>query len=641
MAQTTLLARAKSWLPWLHQKTLPPGKTRSFQGARLGNIASQWLATSNSINEELRGDLDLLRRRARELVNNNDYAAKFAGMVKDNIIGHGGIRLQMRIEDSPGKPDNMANDAIEAAWAEWCQVCDITGQLSFTELCSHLVASLPSDGEFLVRIIKGADAGNRFGFALQVIDIDRIDTTMNGSYAGNTVIMGVEVNDYRKPLALHLFEAHPNDGARSNRRRVRLSLDDTLHKFKVTRPEQMRGIPWVAPGMLSLHHLGGFKLSALLAAEHGANHFGFFTPPDGQAPGIADENQNGQAIIVSQPGTYDTLPAGTSFTPHESKYPHENFGPFVKTTLQRIATGWRVAYHSLANDLEGVSFSSIRSGTLEERDRWMADQEWFIGVFVEPVFKQWLQYSLLAGSITMPNGSALPAAKAAKFSKHEWQPRRWEWVDPQADMNAKILAVKAGIMSPQDLSAAMGLDFEDTIKAIGQAQQIAKANNVQLTAYDGAPGAQTAANAGAQPANTPAATPAAKAAPEPHHKHLSDTLELLGRAIEKPATPINVSVGVNSDHITSMAREMQGVATTVMHQIKEVVENMPIVIPAPVVHFEAIMPEQRSEAPIVNITNQVQPSAVTVIDSHPVRAVQRVERDKNDEIVQTVTTYER
>jgi len=433
------------------------------------------------------------------LVQNNDYAAKFAGMVKDNIIGHGGIRLQMRVEDGPGKSDNLANAAIEQAWAEWSQVCDITGQMSFTEMCSHLVGSLPADGEFLVRIVKGAEAGNRFGFALQAIDVDRIDTTMHGQYLGNTVIMGVEVNAYRKPVALHVFEAHPNDGERSSRRRVRLSLDDTLHRFKVTRPEQMRGVPWVAPGMLSLHHLGGFKLSALLAAEHGANHFGFFTTEDGAPPAIGGEVQAGQTITVSQPGTFDTLPAGTKFEQYDSKYPSDNFGPFVKTTLQRIATGWRVAYHSLANDLEGVSFSSIRSGTLEERDRWMADQEWFISVFVEPVFKQWLQYSLLAGTITMPNGSALPAGKIAKFSRHEWQPRRWEWVDPQADMNAKILAVKAGIMSPQDLSAAMGLDFEDTIKAIGKAQELAKQYGVQLTAYDGAPGAQTAANAGAQP----------------------------------------------------------------------------------------------------------------------------------------------
>jgi capsid protein len=122
----------------------------------------------------------------------------------------------------------------------------------------------------------------------------------------------------------------------------------------------------------------------------------------------------------------------------------------------------------------------------------MADQEWFIDTFLEPVFRDWLQMALLMGAITMPNGSALPAAKIEKFSRHEWQARRWDWVDPKADTEANILKVKAGLMSPQDLAAAMGYDFEDTLKAIQQAQQLAAEFGVRLTAYDATPGAESA-----------------------------------------------------------------------------------------------------------------------------------------------------
>ena len=467
-------------------------QVRRFQAARIDRLTAGWLATTQSINEELRSDLDRLRHRARELVNNNDYARKFRAMVEDNIIGPSGIRLQMRVEDRPGQPDRLANAAIEQAWREWSRQCDVTGRQTLRDLCETLVGGLPSDGEFLVRRVRGPEAGNRFGYALQLIDVDRIDTMFNGRYGANSVIMGVEVDAYRRPVALHIFAAHPNDGIRSNRQRVRLPMDEVIHGFKVERPEQMRGIPWMAPGMLSLHHLGNFKLAALLAAEHGANHYGFFTTPDGQAP-IGDLNDSGQPIVTSQPGTFDTLPAGVSFQPYDSKYPETNFAPFVKTTLQRIASGWGVAYHSLANDLEGVSFSSIRSGTLEERDRWMADQERFIDTFMEPVFRDWLQMALLMGAITMPNGSALPAGKFDKFSRHEWQARRWDWVDPKADTEANILKVKAGLMSPQDLAAAMGYDFEDTLKAIQQAQKLAAEFGVRLTAYDATPGAESAA----------------------------------------------------------------------------------------------------------------------------------------------------
>jgi lambda family phage portal protein len=484
-------------------RAAPAGRTqlRRFEGARIDRLTADWFATQASINEELRSDLDGLRARGRQLVNNNDYARKFRGMVENNIVGPQGVTLQVRVEDRPGVPDRMANDAIETAWSEWSAACDVTGRFSLRDLCEQLVGSLPRDGEFLVRMVIGPDAGNRFGFALQVIDVDRIDTTFNGVFGGNTVIMGVEVNAYRRPVAVHLFIAHPNDGARTSRQRVRVPADELLHRFRVERAEQVRGIPWIAPGMLTLHHLGGFMLSALLAAEHGANHYGFFTTPDGAAPPamVTEGGAAGaDAISVSQPGIYDTLPTGTTFQAHESKYPNEVFGPFAKTCLQRIATGWRVAYHSLANDLEGVSFSSIRSGTLEERDRWSADQQWFIGAFLEPVYQAWLRVALLQGAITMPNGSALPVSKIAKFARHEWQPRRWEWVDPRADMEAKVLAVKAGLMAPQDLAAAMGYDFDDVVKAISAAHKLAAEYGVQLTAYD--------ANPGAAPATAPAPT---------------------------------------------------------------------------------------------------------------------------------------
>ncbi len=58
--------------------------------------------------------------------------------------------------------------------------------------------------------------------------------------------------------------------------------------------------------------------------------------------------------------------------------------------------------------------------------------------------------------------------------------------------------------------------------------------------------------------------------------------------------------------------------------------------PAPVVHVH--VPEQPT--PSVNVINDVQPAPVTVNNAFPSRATQVVERDANDEITRTVTTYE-
>ena len=59
---------------------------------------------------------------------------------------------------------------------------------------------------------------------------------------------------------------------------------------------------------------------------------------------------------------------------------------------------------------------------------------------------------------------------------------------------------------------------------------------------------------------------------------------------------------------------------------------------APVVQVDVHVPPQA--APTVEVINQVQPAPVTVNNVHPARAVQTVERDANDEITKTITTYE-
>ena len=616
---------------WLGPKPAQAPQLRRFDAARINRLTSNWMATSASINEELRTDLDALRMRGRDLVKNNDYAKKFVGMVQNNVIGPDGIRLQVRIEDRPGVPDRLASAAIEAAWADWSRSADITGTQSLKDLCDTLVGGLPCDGEFLVRLVRGADAGNKYQLAVQLIDVDRIDTQYNSTATGtgNHIIMGVERDSYGRPVALWLFDAHPNDGQRSGRTRSRVPMAEVIHRFKIDTAAQARGIPWMAPGMLSLHHLGGFKLAALLAAEHGANHFGFFTTPEGVNP-IGSTDETGQAITTSQPGTFDTLPAGVSFQAFDSKYPSDNFGPFVKVTLQRIASGWRVAYHSLANDLEGVSFSSIRSGTLEERDRWAADQTWFIGAFLEPLYQVWLQSALLTGSITMPNGSALPAAKIAKFAQHEWQPRRWEWVDPKSDMEAKILSVRAGLIAPQDLAAQMGYDFEDTMSKISSAQKLAASYGITLTAYEATPGAT--------PANAPAEPAEAAPARDLQLELLRDLVQAQTHQRQTPAALVQVDVtgaAMERAIITAaepMLRAFADTAQSLLEREMPIIINLPEAPPA-VVNVAA--PIIHVAAPQVNVEALLPAAQV----NGPKTSTQKVERSADGEILQTVTTH--
>jgi lambda family phage portal protein len=171
------------------------------------------------------------------------------------------------------------------------------------------------------------------------------------------------------------------------------------------------------------------------------------------------------------------------FQPFNPDYPSAMFADFVKANLRGIASGLGVAYHALANDLEGVSFSSIRSGTLEERDSWMMIQEWFSSSFLERVFAEWLPSALAFGQVTMVNGSALPMAKIDKFRPHSWQGRRWEWVDPLKDIEADIAAINAGLKSPQSVAAKLGLDYEDLLVEIQAAKALRDTLGVDIPSF--------------------------------------------------------------------------------------------------------------------------------------------------------------
>jgi lambda family phage portal protein len=108
-----------------------------------------------------------------------------------------------------------------------------------------------------------------------------------------------------------------------------------------------------------------------------------------------------------------------------------------------------------------VNYSSLRAGLLDEREEWKAVQQWLIEELCEPVFEDWLSWSLGLGFILLPNGSALPQRNYDKFNAPEWKPRRWPWVDPLKDMQASVLAVEKGFDSRRRIIAEEGKDIED------------------------------------------------------------------------------------------------------------------------------------------------------------------------------------
>lgn len=464
-----------------YQRQHRAAQARRFEAAKASRLNFGWATANSAINADLRLDLDALRARARDLAANNDYARKFLAMVVRNVVGPNGFTFQSLAAKPDGAPDPADRAAIETALYDWGQPgeCDTSGRHSFADLCRLAIRGVARDGEALIRRVRNRRF--RFGYRLQAIDIDRLDVRYNDELpSGNRVVMSVEVDTWGRPVAYWLLARHPGDtllpGGQTEQRRERVPAEEIFHLFIAERPEQVRGVPWMHTAMARLQMLAGYEEAAIVAARTGAAKMGFFVSPDGTARGIADgeeDGDQGRFFTDAEAGAFGVLPEGYDFKPWSPEYPTQNYDSFVKSCLRGLSSGLDVAYNSLANDLEGVNFSSIRSGTLEERDQWMVLQGWLIGAFLRPVFLDLMESALLRGAIVGAGGFALPAGKLAKFQAHAWQGRRWDWVDPEKDISAKLLAMRAGLIDPQTIAAQSGLDLEDVISRLQTANQMA------------------------------------------------------------------------------------------------------------------------------------------------------------------------
>ena len=315
-----------------------------------------------------------------------------------------------------------------------------------------------------------------------MLEADYLDIRLNAELSnGNKIRMGIEKDTRGRRVAWHLYKHHPADrlnwSANATMERVRVPADRCIHLFDPKRIEQHEGVPDNHPVLMRMRMLEGYDEAELVAARVGAAKQGFFKRnlPEGME---LPEDANGIGIYEAEAGAFDELPPGVDLVPCDPKHPNTAYPEFTKSAKRDIAAGLNLSYNGFANDLEGVNYSSIRAGVLEDREQYMGLQNWFIDEFVGPIFEQWLYVALLKGAIKMPNGSPLPFAKIDKFNAPQHVGRRWPWVDPEKDMKAHLLAINGRFKSLRGLIAENGGDITDIFSEQEADNQLAAQHNL-------------------------------------------------------------------------------------------------------------------------------------------------------------------
>lgn len=454
--------------------------SRKYAAADQGRLFSDFRISETSADDELRQALPILRARSRDMARNNEYAKRYMNLVKTNVVGENGFSLQVRARNADRTLDASGNKIIENAFAAWGRKGnpEITGRMSWLDMQRFAIESLVRDGEVFIRVLRNRNLKDAVSF--QFIESDLIDDKKNGTEKnGNQVRMGVELNEFHQPVAYHVFQKHPNDTYSSYysnqiQKHERVPAEDMLHIFMPTRTHQTRGEPFMAPAMAAMKMLHGYREAELTAARAAASKFAVLTTQSGD-DFIGDDAFDETPIIDMAPASVYELPANMDLKLIDPTHPTSAFKDFEQAVLRGIASGLNVSYTSLSNDLTGVSYSSIRQGTIEERDHYRMLQKFMIQHFCEAIFRIWLRQALDFNTIPITEN------KFDKFADNShWRGRGFAWVDPQREIQAAVIGLTNGLISMNDVAANYGRDVEELFAQIQSDKEMAERYGLKM-----------------------------------------------------------------------------------------------------------------------------------------------------------------
>lgn len=461
------------------------GQVRRFEAAAQHRTLYDWVVNLvNDFNQELESDLRALRSRSRDASINDVYARRIIKAHKQNVVGENGIQLKMAVRRQNGTPDEAANQYIEQAWNEYTKAVEVSG-LSLHDCETLIVESVVRDGEIFVVFHKGKQFGEH-GIQIRFLNADFLDENSKPHQLdnGNIIVSGIEYDELGRPVAYHFYRRHPSlvRGPIRSEDRYRVEARNVLHIFDRERTDQGRGFPWLSTALTQLTHLKEYQKSELVAARIASAKMGFYTRPKGEnelGEGV-DENDLDALVTEVDPGMFDVLPEGYGLETFDPQNPNGNFGTFQKSILRGVAASVGLSYHTVANDLESTSYSSLRQGAIEERDTYKCLQKWLITNFHQPLFERWLMVALEFGK----GGLRLPAANFNKYNSPTWRPRTWSWIDPQKETQAIKLQLEKGLRSRSDVIRGLGGDFRDVMAEIAAENDYAKQLGIDLNAMN-------------------------------------------------------------------------------------------------------------------------------------------------------------
>lgn len=513
----------KKLAPFSARPRRPTNKGYGEAGASYSKKALKgFLASSGSAHEDIDANNRTLRQRARMLYMAAPLATSAIKTNRTNVIGCG-LQLKSRINrerlglsaDQAKSWQRRTEEEFEL-WAANKVNCDAIGINNFYTAQQLAFSSQLLSGDVIVLLQHEETTSlNPYGLRFHIIEADRLSTpvdTVAGSSAfnyltqgttkdGNTIYDGVETDQNGKIVAYHIRNTYPFEQTTKETKWARVAaygeetgLPNVLHIMQAERPEQYRGVTYLAQVIEPLLQMRRYTDSELTAAvvesfftafiktEADPSVMPYNEVGDGTVQdGTTGENEQGISSDENEyemgPGQINVMKPGEDVVFGDPKRPAGGFDAFIQAICKQVGAALEIPADLLLKAFN-ASYSASRAALLEAWKAFKMWREWFVDDFCRPLYEVWLSEAVARGRILAPGFFFDPAIRAAWLGS-EWIGPSQGQLDPVKEIQAEALACENGFSTREQSTVKLnGGSYE------GNVEQLAD-ENAQLSKTKG------------------------------------------------------------------------------------------------------------------------------------------------------------
>ena len=466
-------------IPGSRQSASAPRMSYGSHGAsQTLNSMVGWIIDAGNAEDNIDLYSSTLRKRARDLYAGGGLARSGPETLTTSVVGWGILPKPKIDGDYLGMTDEAREEAEKAIAREfrlWAgnTMCDATRRQNFYGIQQLAFLSMLMSGDVFALFGMKENKRTPYQTTIRLLEADRIcnpdssgDSEGTATDSGGRIVDGVETDQEGTVIRYHVASRSPiaeNDSSELIWTAIDAFGADTgypniLHVMTYERPEQCRGIPFVAAEIEQLKQFTRYMNPELAANVVSAMLTCFITSDqdDGSfgmqdAVNKEDKVTDDDISLELAPGAVYSLPPGKKIETVNPLRSNSQFETFVNTCITVIASSMGIPKEVLTKKYES-NYTAARAALL---DFWRTVKVYrtrFNDDFNQPIYEQWLSEAVATGRIDAPGFFDDPAVRQA-WCGCVWMGASMGHVDPKKEVAAAESRIANNITTQEQEAA--------------------------------------------------------------------------------------------------------------------------------------------------------------------------------------------